>query len=1621
MSLQGQANPSFIRLRYLLTEPIPEQLLRSELTAYNQMLWKDAWYPDHTGGIMNKLWVNAKNKAPYQDIALQLDIGDQLAIFIMLTAYYHDMKAGEEIPQITTNKFPIEVVANFFTYYLHEKLDKIKSIKIMLSLALDKNHPLNSFILVYINSDKVPDLLSFLWKKYVSLEPLKYKPYLSSEEEARCIILYYKQHIEWLTVIILYLHRFPEKAQDNLLKEILIFSLKNRFLHPTCIQLQNYPNSAFTVKSVLYFSILLTLKVTSILAENSALNEKFCKELFVLIPPNDVTAAPFIMSFTMMLNGVLVIGASNVWNLGAQSILGGALVALDDLLKFKLFQRCQFLRNIAGGIIAKVIFKLLDNFEIEPIDQTETIFSLACNSFSSSDPIVNSTNLSIAKETILNYCLNSFPLIFKPTMAFLCALAPTLTARQAYSMLGSLQFFNTPLSGDISLSEDRERCLTETTEILKSRTCALYIPGRTFGEIVEWGGQAAIKWKFVFSAWNLFLGRLELFVDESNITIGDLEKASLILKLVHCLLDQDRSLFDELNGFCCIASAVFSRAVEIQFEEKGDILFHSIKLVNLLGEIDCDFFSTEMTNASAFSNAIYLTDAIVNNPSSFTRENSKLFDVILALLDLYDVVLSKRDIPTQIPDTFVLSYKQLLQHILKNNLSFNDNEVMLKMHKKVILVITNIQGNLEDWEKSEIEISGLVHKSFNSFLLKETAIMELMFFQFDMLNRLTESQQSDFLRDACVSLLVSILKLLETLLENFGKAYFTLIQAYIVRPEHSFIHVLSEIIMSLNGSELMLASLGVLKELCRHSNFSLMVCLGNTVKSLKSSLTTKLRSSPVLLSSEVRIEILCFIQRVLQFQPSFAEYIFNQEDQNVITILIELLGNYGRDRKHVELIAACFSVLTVVWVTRRECINAESLAKLWKSIIGIMTLFYHKNIEFTETVLELSIGIVTIMMIEFYNTLFIPSIDPAFREVMMAFLDDTYMENYFNLAFTRQKEKSHSYYQKQIRFAVVVRQFVSIFTSKSQKIEFIHSHLNSKRKNLIIEFSLDQLQIMCNNYSVSEVEEIFSELLLSMLSLFRNWHEAIKQFTDTYTIYVSASTWLISQSNVTCLPFQYYLTGSLLLLQSSRTRLPGLNVKSKEKDPLFQPNSLLFTNIVSVFSEILRNNLTVDSSLHELVILNISEMMHQDIQMNIFETAEATPLYFLVIECLKRSLTQNKLALTNLYLLLLTTFSKYDIFAKSQDLSLYFQVVSDLLFCCSTDDPLKKQTYHEIWCSVLDLLSTSLIYGKHNFLNEAKYYLDGVRFINEINSNLANCNSLLVLKENFHLTMFLLHLSSMQNYQINIPFDQLTLTLVQVVEVSIELLLHSEKLTQIIINTENALVSDSKAKEICEEISDVFSDRTALADRGKLWLYKTLRIALTSLHILTPSVEQIISYPSADYMVYCFIYNFQQTQHAYNRLIQPVSALCSCLTVSLELLNKIPAISPNQSRTHEFPKGKSLISSFSWVKNFIEITLSLILSQSCMVLLSGIPPANKQLFKMHLSGEVENFLMALLRVLNRKNIQSTPNKRRSRITCSLSMQSTGDSMSVKSSSLGFGDQPDQIFFMTIDNLRKQIF
>ena len=106
--------------------------------------------------------------------------------------------------------------------------------------------------------------------------------------------------------------------------------------------------------------------------------------------------------------------------------------------------------------------------------------------------------------------------------------------------------------------------------------------------------------------------------------------------------------------------------------------------------------------------------------------------------------------------------------------------------------------------------------------------------------------------------------------------------------------------------------------------------------------------------------------------------------------------------------------------------------------------------------------------------------------------------------------------------------------------------------------------------------------------------------------------------------------------------------------------------------------------------------------------------------------------------------------------------------------------------------------------------------------------------------MLLLHLSKVQDYQVNVPFDQLTFALIRIIEVCIELLLHHDKLTRICINTENTLQTESKAKLISEEISDVFSDRTALEDIAKHWLIKTLRVALTSLHILTPSIEQII-------------------------------------------------------------------------------------------------------------------------------------------------------------------------------------
>ena len=1619
MATGGPVNSSssFVRLHLLLSESLPEQLLVSELAAFHALLWKDALYPDQLK-MMKKVWTDLKHKAPYQHLANQLDIADQLAVYIMVTSYYVDMRVGENIPKFPASKFPNELISNFFIYYLHEKLYKIKSIKKLISLALERKHPLNSCILVYLNSDKIPDILPFLWKKYTSLEILKYKPYLSPEEEASCIAIYYRQHIEWLAVVILFIHRFPDKAVEGILKEIITFLLKNSFLHPSCTQLHGYQNTAFTVKSILYFSILLSLKCVCLLADKGAINEKVCRDFFKLIVPNEATCAPFVLTLTMLLKGVLLIGDKNVRNLGGEAILGGALVSLEDLVKFRLFQRCEHLRNIVGLILTDVLFKLLDNFEIEPIGQTNTIFSLATNGFAACEMAISANNLSIMKSTILAYCFDSFPVFFKPMMEFLCALVATLSAKQMYGMLGSLDYFNTLLAGDISNSEETDRYLTDTTEIIKSRSCLLCIPGETYGRIVEWSGDTYIKWEFVFSAWMLFIGRLELFVDELTVSSEDIEKAGMILKLVDSILTNDKNMFSELNVFCSLSPGILSRAISLNLEEKADLIIHSIGLISFLCTADTDSFLQEMTDANTFGMLEVLSVSIINNPASLTRDNTKLFNIILSLLELFGNILT-RD-PKYTSESFSLSFINFLQQLLRHSIPISDNEYQLKVHTRVFSLLIDTQQLLQDWKKSENKNILDLSKTFSTFFQQENSIIELLFFDFNILKRLMESQQSDFLRGSCTSLLELILKLLTRLLETFDKAYFKLMESYIVRPDNSLIHVLSDITMSLHGSQLTLSTLSLMRELCRHSDFSLMVCLGRTANALKSSLTIKLRSPTEMVSSNVQIEILRFTEQVLKYQPSFAEFIFSRDDQNIVSNVVELLDKYGKDRVHAGLLAACLSLLTVIWVTRRDCIREETLTNLWKYMKVIMPLFYRKNMEYTEQIIELTQGVVTVMMIEFYNSLFIEKIDPNFKESILCFLNDTFLENYFNLAFTTRQERTPNYSRMQTRFAVALKQFVSILTVKAHKIDFIDSYFDKTRKKFVIEVSFDQLDLMVKNNHIYEVEDLFSELMLVMVSLLKNWADCIDGFHELFNSYVSVSTWLVSVGNVACLPFKYYLTGSLLLLQNSLSRHTNLNRRSKDSSSL--PMSLLFTNIITVFSEIMRSYSSVEDSLHELVILNLSEILHQDCNSIIFDSVETTPLYFLIIECLKRSAIQNKLNLTNSYLLLLLSFSKYEVFAKSQDLSLYFQVVSDLLYSCSSEDMEVKQSYHEIWCTLLDLLSTCLISGKHNFLNEAKYYLDGVRFINEINANISHCNSLLVLKENYHLAMLLLHLSKVQNYQINLPFDHLALSLIRIIEVCIELLLHTDKLTRICINTEDALQSESKARLISEEISDVFSDRSALIDKAKLWLIKTLRVALTSLHILTPSVEQILSYPTSDYMVYCFIYNFQQPQ-SYNRLIQPVSALCSCLTVSLELLNKIPAKSPNQNstNTNEFVKKRNQISSFSWVKNFIEITLSLILSQSCMVILSPVPQANKQLFKIHVSGEIENFLLSLLRVLNRKNIQTTPSKRRSRLTCSLSVQSTGDSLSIKSSSLGFGDHPDQIFFMTVDNLRKHIF
>ena len=1612
------SSSSFVRLHLLLSESLSEQLLVSELSAFHSLLWKDAWYTDQCK-IMKKVWTELMHKPPYQHLANQLNIADEFAVYIMFTSYYVDMRVGENIPQTTASKFPNELISNFFTYYLREKLYKIRSLKELVLLALDRKHSLNSCILVYLNSDKIPDILPFLWKKYSSLETLQYMPYLTPEEESNCITVYYRQHVEWLTVIILFIQRFPDKAVEGILKDIITFLLKNSFLHPSCSQLHSYQNAAFTLKSILYFSILLGLKCICLLADKGAIGEKVCRDFFKHIGPNDATAAPFVLAVTLVLKGVLLIGEKNVRNLGAEAILGGALVSLEDLIKFKLFQRCEYLRNIVAMIVTDILFKLLDNFEIEPIGQTHTLFSLATHGLAGCELAIDANNLSVMKSTILTYCFDSFPVLFKPMMEFLCALVPTLSAKQMYSMLGSLDCFNTPLAGDISNSEETDRYLTDTTEIIKSRSCLLCIPGETYGRIVEWSGDTYIKWEFVFSAWMLFLGRLELFVDELFVASEDVDKAGMILKLVDSIFKCDKSMFSDLNVFCSISPGILSRAISVNLEEKADLIIHSIELTSFLSRADTDSFLQEMTEANTFEMLEELSVSIINNPTSITRDSTKLFNTILSLLELYGNIFT-RD-PMYTSESFTLSFIHFIQQILRHNIPINDNEYLLKIHKQVLTLLIGIQDQLANWRKNDKENILILNKTFSVFFQQEGSLIELLYFDYNILKRLMESQQSDFLRNYCTSLLVLLFKLLTGLLETFDKAYFKLMETYIVRPENSLIHVLSDITMSLHNSELTLSTLALLKELCRHSDFSLMVCLGPTANALKSSLTDRLRSSPVMISSPVQIEILRFIEQVLKYQPSFAEFIFCKDDQNTVSIVVELLDTYGKDRKHASLLAACMSLLTVIWVTRRDCMQEKTQSNLWKYMKEIMPLFYRKNMEYTEHILELSQGIATVMMIEFYNSLFIEKIDPNFKESINCFLNDTFIENYFNLAFTTQQEQTPRYSRMQVSFARALKQFVSILTVKAHKIDFIDSHFDKKTKKLVIEISYDQLDIMVKNYHIYEIEDLFSELMLVMVSLLKNWADCIDEFYELFNSYVSVSTWLASVGNVAPQPFKYYLTGLLLLLQYSLVRQANLNRKSKDSHSLLM--SSLFTNIITVFSELMRSNSSVEDSLHELVILNLSEIMHQDSNSILFDSIETTPLYFLTIECLKRFSIQNKLNLTNSYLLLLISFSKYEVFAKSQDLSLYFQVVSDLLYSCSTQEMEVKQAYHEIWCSLLDLLSTCLISGKHNFLNEAKYYLDGVRFINDINTNISQCNNLLVLKENYHLAMLLLHLSKVQNYQINVPFDQLARTLIRIIEVCIELLLHSDKLTRICINTENALQSESKAKLISEEISDVFSDRDSLVEKAKLWLIKTLRVALTSLHILTPSVEQILSYPTSDYMVYCFIYNFQQPQHAYNRLIQPVSALCSCLTVSLDLLNKIPAKSPNQNSTttNEFVKKRNQISSFSWVRNFIEITLSLILSQSCMVIQSSIPHANKQLFKIHVSGEIENFLLSLLRVLNRKNIQTTPSKRRSRLTCSLSVQSTADSLSVKSSSLGFGDHPDQIFFMTVDNLRRHIF
>ena len=144
MSTQVHVSTSFVRLHLLLSQQMPEKLLANELSASSAMLWRDALYTEDLR-IMKKVWTE-QDKPHYQDLANQLDIADPFAVYIMVTNYFIDMRIGENIPQPTAKKFPNEIVTDFFMYYLHEKLYKIKSIKKLIYLALEKNSPLNPYI-----------------------------------------------------------------------------------------------------------------------------------------------------------------------------------------------------------------------------------------------------------------------------------------------------------------------------------------------------------------------------------------------------------------------------------------------------------------------------------------------------------------------------------------------------------------------------------------------------------------------------------------------------------------------------------------------------------------------------------------------------------------------------------------------------------------------------------------------------------------------------------------------------------------------------------------------------------------------------------------------------------------------------------------------------------------------------------------------------------------------------------------------------------------------------------------------------------------------------------------------------------------------------------------------------------------------------------------------------------------------------------------------------------------------------------------------------------------------------------------------------------------------------------